>query len=62
MEVSQWVAQLGLSSYAAAFKEHQIDGQALLELDRFDLQDMGVRLIGHQKSILRNIRTLSPGE
>ena len=39
-----------------------LPGLALLELERFDLQDMGVRLIGHQKTILRNIRAVTPHE
>lgn len=44
--------------YAAGFAHHRIDGAALVELDKSDLVDIGVKLVGHQKTLLRAIRAL----
>lgn len=59
-EVRQWVDEQRLAAeYGAGFLQHRVDGMALLELDKSDLVDIGVRLVGHQKTLLRAIRALA---
>lgn len=57
--VSQWLKQLGLSEYASSFAANHIDTQHLPELTNDDLKDLGVKSLGHRKTILSAIRALN---
>jgi hypothetical protein len=51
--VIEWLARIGLAEhYAHTFREHEIDGQTLCELDDSAWQALGILKLGHQ-SILR---------
>jgi len=57
-DVSSFISEIGFSQYIKEFKEHEVDGPALAELNNTDLSNMGVTKIGHQKAILRAITKL----
>ncbi len=53
LDIDAWLKQLGLDEYAAAFREHAVDGQVLLQLTDDDLREIGVARVGHRR-LLRN--------
>lgn len=57
-EVLQWLDGLGLSKYAASFTEHEIGPQILPELSDADLREIGVKALGHRKTLLLAINLL----
>jgi class 3 adenylate cyclase/tetratricopeptide (TPR) repeat protein len=60
MDVSQWLAGLGLGQYAASFAEHEVEPEILPELSDADLKEMGVTALGHRKTLLKAIQLLHP--
>jgi predicted ATPase/class 3 adenylate cyclase len=50
--VSAWLDNLGLIQYATSFANNDIDSKLLSELTNDDLKDLGVRSLGHRKTIL----------
>eukprot|EP01091_Cochliopodium_minus_P009063 TRINITY_DN2164_c0_g1_i2.p1 TRINITY_DN2164_c0_g1~~TRINITY_DN2164_c0_g1_i2.p1 ORF type:complete len:487 (+),score=114.68 TRINITY_DN2164_c0_g1_i2:35-1495(+) len=57
-DVHMWLQQIGLEQYKEQFNKHQIDGQTLIDIDRVDLESIGVHSIGHQKKLLTEIENL----
>lgn len=53
--IADWLSELGLSQYAAAFEENEINFDALSQLDHALLKELGVNKIGHRLSILNAI-------
>merc|ERR1719233_274107 len=51
----KWLTDKNLSQYCRAFKENDMDGQNMLELNEIDLRDLGIRSIGHRKTFMRNL-------
>merc|ERR1719193_2312975 len=51
----RWLKDKKLSQYCQAFKENDMDGQNMLELNEIDLRDLGIRSIGHRKTFMRNL-------
>jgi class 3 adenylate cyclase len=49
---------LGLERYAPAFRDHEIDWDALSKLSADDLRDLGVVLGGHRRRLLEAIAAL----
>jgi class 3 adenylate cyclase len=61
MDIGEWLRQLGLPEYEAAFRANTIDLQVLPDLTEADLERLGV-LLGHRKRMLRVITGLErPG-
>jgi hypothetical protein len=58
MDVSDWLRKLGLERYEAAFRDNDIDWDALPKLTAEDLKDLGVVL--RRGSILRICARSSP--
>lgn len=58
IDVGTWLASLGLSQYAAAFEEQQVDGDLLASLSDDDLRELGVAALGHRKRLLLAIARL----
>ena len=58
MDVAAWLRGLGLGRYAPAFREHEIDWDALPKLSADDLRDLGVLLGGHRRRLLEAIAGL----
>ena len=57
--VDDWLSNLGLDKYVAAFVENDVDLRALPHVTEADLQELGVSL-GHRKIILAAIKELQP--
>jgi class 3 adenylate cyclase len=58
MDIAEWLRGLGLERYAVAFRDNEIDWEALPKLTAEDLQDLGVVLGGHRRKLLEAIATL----
>jgi class 3 adenylate cyclase/predicted ATPase len=58
MDLGGWLRSLGLERYEAAFREHEIDETILPNLTAEDLNDLGVRLVGHRVKLLAAIAAL----
>ena len=58
MEIGDWLRGLGLSQYAAAFRENSIDLEILRKLTSEDLKDLGVASVGHRRRLLAAIEEL----
>ena len=56
--IEKWLEQLGLSQYAGAFAENDIDVEVLPDLTDEDLEKLGVSM-GHRKKLLRAIEALT---
>ena len=58
-EVGKWVAEeLKLPEYTSAFTDNHIDGAHLTVLDKEDLEDMGIKSVGHRLKILQSIKSI----
>jgi class 3 adenylate cyclase/tetratricopeptide (TPR) repeat protein len=57
-DVAQWLQGLGLGHYEQAFRDADIDGEVLADLDDADLEKLGVSL-GHRKKLLKAIAALA---
>jgi len=55
-EVGQWLADLGLERYAAAFAREEVTLEVVHLLDEQDLKDLGVDKLGPRKKILEAVR------
>jgi class 3 adenylate cyclase/predicted ATPase len=58
MDVGDWLRNLGLGQYAAAFRDNEIDASVLPGLTTEDLKDLGVTLVGHRRRLLDAIAAL----
>ncbi|MGA7864154.1 MAG: adenylate/guanylate cyclase domain-containing protein, partial [Stellaceae bacterium] len=58
MDVAAWLEGLGLERYAPAFRDNEIDWDALPKLTAEDLKDLGVVLGGHRRKLLTAIAAL----
>merc|ERR1719285_1340546 len=52
-EALQWLVDNKLGQYQNAFKENDMDGQNILEINEADLRDLGIKSIGHRKTFMR---------
>jgi class 3 adenylate cyclase/predicted ATPase len=58
MDVAAWLQGLGLERYVPAFRDNEIDWDALPKLSADDLKDLGVVLGGHRRRLLDAIAAL----
>src|ERR1700720_4673294 len=58
MDVAAWLQGLGLERYVQAFRDNEIDWNALPKLSAEDLKDLGVVLGGHRRKLLDAIAAL----
>ncbi|KAJ2767816.1 ATP binding, partial [Coemansia nantahalensis] len=56
--VCQWVQEQGFAKYAGAFREQQVNGEALVELDYGLLKELSVRTVGERVRLNLAIRRL----
>ncbi|THU80821.1 Pkinase-domain-containing protein [Dendrothele bispora CBS 962.96] len=56
--VARWLADIKCANHAASFRENDIRGDILLELDQLTLQEMGITSIGDRLRILNAVKTL----
>jgi class 3 adenylate cyclase/tetratricopeptide (TPR) repeat protein len=59
LDIEQWLAELGLGQYAAAFRANDIDGGLLADLTAEDLESIGVTSVGHRRKLLAAIARIS---
>jgi class 3 adenylate cyclase len=62
MEIGTWLRSLDLERYEPAFRENEIDWEALPKLTAEDLKDLGVVLGGHRRRLLDAIAALDTAE
>ena len=53
MDVGRWLQDLGLAQYVDAFSNNDIDSEVLLDLTDAELQQIGVKSLGHRKRLLK---------
>ena len=58
MNVADWLHNLGMGRYTAAFHAHGITAEVLPCLTADDLKDVGVASIGHRRVLLRAIAAM----
>jgi class 3 adenylate cyclase len=58
MDLGDWLRNLGLERYEAAFRENEIDDTVLPKLTADDLKDLGVGVVGHRRKLLDAIALL----
>ncbi len=49
-DIARWLDGLGLGEYAEAFRQNDIDAEALVQLTSSDLKELGVASLGHRKA------------
>ena len=59
MDLGDWLRNLGLDRYEAAFRENEIDDTVLPTLTADDLKDLGVDIVGHRRKLLNAMSTVS---
>jgi hypothetical protein len=58
MDVGDFLRELGLHQYEAAFRENGIDIRVLSKLTAGDLKDLGVTMVGQRRPLLEAIATI----
>ena len=53
MDVANWLQNLGLEQYEAAFRENGVNAETLRHLTVDDLKDLGVAAVGHRRQLTR---------
>jgi class 3 adenylate cyclase/predicted ATPase len=61
MDIAVWLRDLGLERYETAFRDNEIDQEALPKLTAEDLKDLGVVLGSHRRRLLDAIAALQMG-
>src|SRR5215472_13834220 len=62
MDIGGWLRGLRLERYEPAFRDNEIDWEALPKLTAKDLKDLGVVLGGHRRRLLEAIAALDTAE
>ena len=62
INVADWLRSLGLEQYAEAFRNNDLDGEVLPEVNADDLIAIGVTSIGHRRKLLAAIAALKSEE
>ncbi len=57
-KISEWLEDLGLSQYAEAFEENDIDWELIGIIDQQTLKDIGIGSAGHRLQILKAAKSL----
>jgi predicted ATPase/class 3 adenylate cyclase len=60
INVTDWLRQLGLERYEAAFAENDVTADVLPVLTAEDLKDLGVTAVGHRRRLLQAVAALHP--
>ena len=59
MDVADWLKNLGLGQYEAAFRDNAVDAEVLPQLTGDDLKELGVTSVGHRRKLLAAIAILA---
>ena len=60
MDVADWLRQLGLERYEAAFRENDVSAAIFPDLTSEDLKELGIVSVGHRRQLLEAIAKLHP--
>jgi hypothetical protein len=60
MTIREFLAGIGLEQYTDVFEENGIEVDILPELEEADLPDLGIKLLGHRKKLMKAIRLQGP--
>ena len=58
MDVANWLRNLGLEQYAAAFHQNAVSAEVLSQLTSEDLKELGVAAVGHRRQLMVAIAAL----
>jgi class 3 adenylate cyclase len=58
VDIEAWLHSLGLSEYAQAFRDNDVDAEVLMELTAEDLASLGVVSVGRRRKLLTAIAAL----
>jgi class 3 adenylate cyclase len=58
MDIANWLSELGLERYEAAFRENDVTASLLPRLTAEDLKDLGIHSVGHRRRLLDAIAKL----
>src|SRR3954447_13541323 len=59
MDIAEWLGELGLAQYAAAFQENAVTLDILPNVTAEDLKEIGVAAVGHRRRLLQAIAEMS---
>ena len=59
MNVADWLREIGLEQYVAAFRENAVTADVLPHLTLDDLKDLGVTAVGHRRRLLQAAAVLA---
>ena len=59
VDVADWLRELGLERYEAAFRENGVSAEVLCHLTAEDLKELGVTAVGHRRQLLVAIAKLN---
>jgi|BogFormECP03_OM2_1039629.scaffolds.fasta_scaffold38876_1 SAM (Sterile alpha motif) domain-containing protein len=59
MNVGDWLRNIGLGQYEAAFRENEIESEVPPNLTAEDLKELGVAILGHRRNMLAATMELS---
>lgn len=54
-DVCKWLESIGLGEHIESFRENEMMGEHLLDITKDDLKELGVRKMGHQKTLLSKL-------
>lgn len=57
-EVSEWLRDIGLGEYVESFADNEIVGEHLMELNKEELKELGIKKIGHYKKFQSKVSSL----
>jgi class 3 adenylate cyclase/tetratricopeptide (TPR) repeat protein len=60
VDVANWLRNLGLEQYEAAFRENAVTAEVLSQLTIEDLKELGVAAVGHRRQLMVAIAALRP--
>ena len=58
-DVCKWLTDLGMGTYTGVFTENEIVGGHLPDLEKEDLQELGVTRLGHRLTIEKALKNLT---
>ena len=57
-DVCGWLQEINLGEHASSFEENEIVGEHLIDFNKDDLKELGVKKLGHQKTFMSKLSAL----
>ena len=58
-DVCEWLKDIGLGEHVESFTDNEMMGEHLVDITKEDLKELGVKKLGHQKTILARLGQLT---